>query len=112
MSRFRADLRDMSSGREDEWFQCNAMDPKAFQQVQVPTSNSEFDRRPFVHGSKQILPESSFPHMGPCHHCGKMGNVRCSVCKEWYCSQKCQINDWPRHKLACRPPPDLEYADG
>ena len=109
MSPFREDLRDMSSGREDEWFQSNSMDPKINpKEVQVP----QYDTRPFVHGSRQILPQSAFPQMGTCHHCGRNGNVRCSVCKEWYCSQKCQINDWPRHKLACRPPPDLEYADG
>ena len=44
--------------------------------------------------------------------CENIGQVRCARCKLWYCSQKCQINDWQRHKPDCEAPPALEKPDG
>ena len=67
--------------------------------------------------------ESVFQHGAPisvrirtpvldCLFCGKEGRLRCSRCKSWYCSQRCQANHWPMHKLECIPPPPLENPDG
>ena len=37
-----------------------------------------------------------------CRKCGNIGYYRCSNCKNViYCSQKCQIDDWPKHKSEC-----------
>jgi len=47
-----------------------------------------------------------------CLDCGKEGRVRCSRCKSWYCSQRCQANHWPAHRPDCVPPPPLENPDG
>ncbi|XP_013063058.2 tudor domain-containing protein 1-like [Biomphalaria glabrata] len=38
-----------------------------------------------------------------CIYCYKHGCVNvCSVCKQYYCSVECQINDWPKHRNYCR----------
>lgn len=44
--------------------------------------------------------------------CPKMGVLRCSRCKAWYCSQRCQVEDWQYHKNDCEEPPPLEHPDG
>ena len=37
-----------------------------------------------------------------CKKCGNKSLYRCSNCKNtFYCSQKCQIDDWERHKIEC-----------
>ena len=37
-----------------------------------------------------------------CRKCGNIGYYRCSGCKNViYCSQKCQIDDWQKHKSEC-----------
>ncbi len=41
-----------------------------------------------------------------------MGVLRCSRCKAWYCSQRCQVEDWQYHKNDCEEPPPLEHPDG
>jgi len=38
----------------------------------------------------------------PCIQCSKSGKILCSQCHAWYCSQACQINNWPTHKEGCR----------
>ncbi|KAK3886928.1 hypothetical protein Pcinc_008937 [Petrolisthes cinctipes] len=47
----------------------------------------------------------------PCVHCLLPGEVRCSVCKAWYCGKLCQVDDWYYHKGNCSPPPDVENPD-
>lgn len=38
-----------------------------------------------------------------CNKCGKEGNKRCSKCKKvFYCSIKCQKDDWKDHKVICK----------
>ena len=72
-------------------------------------ADPSFDRQPFIFGYPKKLPYSPNEK---CSFCGKDATKRCSRCKEWYCSQICQINDWPRHKYVCVEPPPLENADG
>eukprot|EP00472_Partenskyella_glossopodia_P006242 CAMPEP_0197521582 /NCGR_PEP_ID=MMETSP1318-20131121/6847_1 /TAXON_ID=552666 /ORGANISM="Partenskyella glossopodia, Strain RCC365" /LENGTH=587 /DNA_ID=CAMNT_0043073635 /DNA_START=67 /DNA_END=1830 /DNA_ORIENTATION=+ len=37
-----------------------------------------------------------------CARCGKPATNRCSRCQhEWYCSRKCQLKSWKKHKTAC-----------
>ncbi|XP_050691849.1 uncharacterized protein LOC126983254 isoform X2 [Eriocheir sinensis] len=43
-----------------------------------------------------------------CVFCGVLGHMRCSVCKAWYCSMVCQVDDWYHHKETCRSPPVLD----
>ena len=38
--------------------------------------------------------------------------MRCSVCKEWYCTAQCQANHWPVHRRECVEPPALEWPNG
>ena len=71
--------------------------------------NPTFDRTPWVFGYPMVHPYTPSQN---CVLCGKTGSKRCSKCKEWYCSQVCQINDWPRHKSICLEPPPLENSDG
>ena len=34
--------------------------------------------------------------------CAKPGHRSCARCKQaWYCERKCQLRDWPTHKLVC-----------
>merc|ERR1719427_2157937 len=47
-----------------------------------------------------------------CSFCRRAGRVRCSVCKEWYCTALCQANHWPVHRRECVQPPVLEWPDG
>lgn len=44
----------------------------------------------------------------PCVACGVLGQLRCSVCKAWYCGKLCQVDDWFYHREKCSPPPPLE----
>jgi hypothetical protein len=73
-----------------------------------PDQPLDSDRRQFV--SSNPLNPPSWPQV--CDFCKKEGRVRCSICKQWYCSQQCQINDWPNHRQQCLPPPPLEKIDG
>jgi len=76
----------------------------------VISINPSFDREPFIFGYPKKLPYSPNEK---CSFCGKDSPTkRCSRCKEWYCSQICQINHWPSHKYFCVEPPPLENADG
>ncbi|XP_064106796.1 uncharacterized protein LOC135215776 [Macrobrachium nipponense] len=43
--------------------------------------------------------------------CSSIGKLRCSVCKAFYCSKVCQIDDWFSHSKSCRKPPPLENFD-
>ena len=37
-----------------------------------------------------------------CGYCGNYAQKRCSKCKnEWYCSRKCQVKSWDKHKTIC-----------
>lgn len=50
----------------------------------------------------------------PCKGCFKPieGKVlRCGVCKETYCSQQCQREDWKYHKRICKKPAPAEPVD-
>jgi len=38
----------------------------------------------------------------PCVQCSKSGKILCSRCHAWYCSQACQINNWPTHREGCQ----------
>lgn len=38
-----------------------------------------------------------------CARCKSDASSRCSKChSEWYCSRKCQVEDWPTHKQICK----------
>lgn len=38
-----------------------------------------------------------------CAKCRNAASNRCSKChSEWYCSRKCQVEDWPTHKQICK----------
>lgn len=37
-----------------------------------------------------------------CAQCGELATNRCSKChNEWYCSRKCQVSAWKKHKEVC-----------
>ncbi|XP_029828969.2 tudor domain-containing protein 1 isoform X3 [Ixodes scapularis] len=43
--------------------------------------------------------ESAVPRR--CLVCKAQANKRCPVCKVFYCSAKCQLDDWPSHQTTC-----------
>ncbi len=44
-----------------------------------------------------------FPAKEICDNCQKESNKLCSGCNRvFYCSRKCQLNKWNRHKLICK----------
>ncbi|KAK8399905.1 hypothetical protein O3P69_002949 [Scylla paramamosain] len=53
-----------------------------------------------------IMMEGRRPQL--CVFCEGQGQLRCSVCKAWYCSMVCQVDDWYLHKNTCCPPPVLD----
>ncbi|KAK8404251.1 hypothetical protein O3P69_000367 [Scylla paramamosain] len=59
-----------------------------------------------VIGKGNVMMEGSQPQA--CVFCGGLGQLRCSVCKAWYCSMVCQVDDWYLHKNTCRSPPVLD----
>lgn len=49
--------------------------------------------------------ETGFPDIVQCHTCHSQPPIlfRCSVCKTTrYCSDACQLKDWPKHKATCK----------
>jgi hypothetical protein len=53
-------------------------------------------------------PSPTYPAQGEpdapvkCDLCEQTGaTMRCSWCGEWYCSQACFVQDWPKHKPIC-----------
>lgn len=50
------------------------------------------------------------PH-GVCIKCGQKAFYNCERCGDFYCSQDCQIIDWPTHKQRCIPMPALKLSE-
>jgi hypothetical protein len=47
-----------------------------------------------------------------CASCGVSASVRCSACRKvWYCSKKCQENEWSGHLIDCYPGRPITSAD-
>ncbi|KAJ7149221.1 hypothetical protein C8R43DRAFT_505180 [Mycena crocata] len=47
-----------------------------------------------------------------CASCGVSASVRCSACrKAWYCSKKCQREEWSGHLVDCNPGRPITSAD-
>ncbi|KAJ7485132.1 hypothetical protein B0H11DRAFT_2018238 [Mycena galericulata] len=54
---------------------------------------------------------STSPHH-LCAACGVSATVRCSACKKvWYCSKKCQQDEWSGHLVDCVPGRPITSAD-
>lgn len=51
------------------------------------------------------LTESS----GFCVHCSEQTNLVCHRCGDFYCSKKCQLDDWQRHRYICFAIPALVH---
>lgn len=48
-------------------------------------------------------PESEETAANKCKSCGNDGMKKCGGCRQvYYCSRKCQLNDWKRHKRECK----------
>nr|XP_042899962.1 tudor domain-containing protein 1 isoform X1 [Parasteatoda tepidariorum] len=76
------------------------------------SNDSKFPRlRVVLDGQKRSseiisLPPSDLPQLveNPflkCLCCDNVGKFSCATCKGPYCSSKCQVEDWPKHKLSC-----------
>lgn len=49
--------------------------------------------------------------LGRCIVCNEPGSQHCKQCKDaCYCSQNCQRNDWPTHKLICEVYAKFDFA--
>lgn len=46
---------------------------------------------------------------GFCVHCSEQTNLVCHRCGDFYCSKKCQLNDWQRHRYICFAIPALVH---
>ncbi|MPC22869.1 Tudor domain-containing protein 1 [Portunus trituberculatus] len=82
--------------------------------LQTPRNGTEGQAKPTLPpgdetvliGMGNVMMESS--RQQACVFCGAQGEMRCSVCKAWYCSMVCQVDDWYLHKNTCRSPPVLD----
>ncbi|XP_054002294.1 uncharacterized protein LOC128889026 [Hylaeus anthracinus] len=45
--------------------------------------------------------------IGKCETCGNITKFTCEKCHTFYCSRKCQKDNWPQHKYVCQPIPAL-----
>ncbi|XP_043270341.1 uncharacterized protein [Venturia canescens] len=45
--------------------------------------------------------------IGKCQFCLHSAKLRCARCDAYYCSQKCQLRDWPHHRMECVKIPPL-----
>ena len=72
--------------------------------VEACVERSNFRR---THGGKEEPKEDLNPP--ECGKCCKIMRIRkeqkrCGRCRiAWYCSKKCQADDWLRHKKMCKP---------
>lgn len=81
-------------------------------QVAGLTSTSSLaSQEPFTFGNRMLIPPTE-PEECYLPKCKRIGAHRCSRCKAWYCSLKCQSNHWQKHREDCQPPPPLENIDG
>lgn len=53
----------------------------------------------YEHGQK----EGETGKSGNCTYCHRMAFKYCQQCFAWYCTESCQLNDWPRHRTVCIP---------
>ena len=94
----------------------SSADGNAHDQGDIPLSVQAVDAakfQSFTYGTRSMISASleAKPCIGPCQKT-TLGKYRCSNCKAWYCSHRCQAVDWPKHKPICDPPPPLEHPDG
>jgi len=104
LAAFRADLRREDDPRLD----CPAIQ-RRLNEIMRLTVDACY---PIHH--RQILRGLAFPYLGVCcAGCKAPSSATtrplhgCSRCKDEtvkYCCKECQTSDWPKHKLACRPP--------
>lgn len=52
-------------------------------------------------------PPASDANIGPCVKCGNRADLKCNRCGDFYCSRRCQNEDWPVHRRVCIPMPEL-----
>ncbi|XP_043265742.1 uncharacterized protein LOC122405229 isoform X2 [Colletes gigas] len=63
-----------------------------------------------VAGSYEYGKDSLQNAFGKCQKCSKMTKFSCERCRSFYCSETCQILDWPQHKRECQVVPSLVTA--
>jgi zinc finger MYND domain-containing protein 10 len=70
-----------------------------FQKERFFVENEQEQKRAvelMMNGIEEMLEEPA------CAQCGENATQRCSGCKnEWYCSRKCQVAGWKKHKEIC-----------
>ncbi|XP_076632093.1 vreteno isoform X2 [Colletes latitarsis] len=61
-------------------------------------------------GSYEYGKDSLQNAFGKCQRCSKITKFSCERCRSFYCSETCQILDWPQHKMECQVVPSLVTA--
>ena len=95
-------MKNIASAAEFEQLEQESCLEKSLAKAQMFQETVFYQKNMTVNRNEGTVPVKS---QGMCAICRIQATQRCSICKEvYYCSQKCQKEDWVRHNLTCQQP--------